>query len=96
MESFDLEQLFNDPDMIVSARSALRDIHGRLESAEIDYKFAMQMLGEHLPLPTDEAIAIIAANALAKRMREWDQEDFLLPLMFGVLITRGVFSNDHA
>lgn len=95
MESFDLEHLSDDPEQVVRMRESIREVEARLDAASIDYRFMIQMLGENLPIPTSDAVAIIAAQAIARKMREWDGEDFVIPLMFGVLITRGAIFSDN-
>lgn len=96
MEKFDLENMSDDPVQVAKMRAAVKDIRDRLDNAAIDYRFMMQVFGEDLPLPTAEAVAIIAAQAFMKKLKQWDGEDFTIPLMFGVLITRGGFSYDNA
>lgn len=99
MDSFDIEQMFQNPEEVLKAREMLAEVSRRLEESKINYRFSWQMLkdgmfGSELSIPTQDALALVIASSYSDLLRRWNGEDFYLPLMFAVLTVREVTKDD--
>lgn len=85
---------FLDPALGQHLKDMYDDIVARFDTASLDYKFMIQMLGDKLPIPTEQALTVIIATRYMQAMRNWDGVDPFLPMTFAYVTMREVLRRD--
>lgn len=91
----EIEDLLKDPSRAEQVRELFADIDRRIDESSTNYRFVMQMIGEHADLPNKQVLALIIAASYVECMRNWDGQDMFLPVLFAELTVRQVMKDDH-